>query len=154
MLFFGTYEHNLDAKNRLMLPSKFRTNISGNLYCNIGFDGSLSLYTEESFTKLSAKLSELSFNNKKEREYIRAIYANTIELEIDKIGRIQIPTYIVNKFKIPKSLAIIGVGDHIEIWDKEKWDNYSSESLKNFDEIAEDIKNVWKTYPGFTKRSN
>ena len=142
MLFFGSYEHNLDNKNRVMLPSKFRSMIKGNLFCMTGFEGCLSLYTEDDFNKLSQKLSQYSFNSKAEREYIRTIYASVIELEIDKIGRIQIPTYIVNKFKIPKSLAIIGVGDHIEIWDKEKWDNYSSESLKNFDEIAEDIKNV------------
>lgn len=142
MNFFGTYLHNLDAKNRLMLPAKFRNQIAGDLYCIIGFEGCVSLYTEESFEKLSNKLSMLSFNNKIEREYIRTICASKIDLEIDKIGRILIPSLIVNKYNFTKCLAIIGVGDHIEIWNSDKWEEYSKNSIENFEKIAEELKNV------------
>ncbi|MBO8461234.1 MAG: division/cell wall cluster transcriptional repressor MraZ [Firmicutes bacterium] len=140
MLFFGSYEHNLDNKNRVMLPSKFRSMIKGNLFCMTGFEGCLSLYTEDDFNKLSQKLSQYSFNSKAEREYIRTIYASVIELEIDKVGRILLPTSIVNKYGIPKTVSIIGVGDHLEIWDTNKWNEYNKNSEKNFDMIAEELK--------------
>lgn len=140
MLFFGSYEHNLDNKNRVMLPSKFRSMIKGNLFCMTGFEECLSLYTEDDFNKLSQKLSQYSFNSKAEREYIRTIYASVIELEIDKVGRILLPTSIVNKYGIPKTVSIIGVGDHLEIWDTNKWNEYNKNSEKNFDMIAEELK--------------
>lgn len=142
MIYFGTYEHSLDAKNRLLIPSKLKDKLSKKIYLLKGFDGCLSLYDQTSFENLCNKLNSYSFNQSKEREYIRVILSSVVEMECDKIGRIQIPNNIINRYKIEKEISVIGVGDHIEIWNREKWNSYNNSSDLDFDEIAEGINNV------------
>ena len=138
-MFFGSYNHTLDEKGRLMIPRKMREQVGGVLYIMQGYDGSLSLYTETRYQALVEEYSRLSFNQSKVRDYLRLQFASTFEIEVDKLGLIQLPTALLGKFNISRDVMVLGIGDHIEIWDKTKYEDYENVKRNEFDAIAEEI---------------
>ncbi len=139
-MFFGQYEHTLDDKNRLMIPHKIREEAGIKVFIIKGFDGCLSIYRSESFEKMLKSIESLPFNEKKSRDFIRAQLSTAHEIDVDKQGRIQIPTQLINKFAISKEVVVIGVGDHFEIWNKDTFNKYNSEINEKFEENAETIR--------------
>ena len=142
-MYFGYYEHSLDDKGRLMIPAKLREGLSGGapLYVLKGFEGCLSIYNEISFMKLSEKLSSLPYEDKEARSYIRNLLGSVVQLNVDKLGRIQVPTTILNKYQISRQVAVIGVGDHFELWDLAKYQEYETENNKKFEDVADKLVN-------------
>ena len=140
-MYFGNYEHSLDDKGRLLIPSKLREGLKADssLYILKGFEGCLSVYNESEFLKLTKECESISFNKKNSRDYLRLVLSSVVELSIDKVGRIQLPSQTLNKFNIKKEVVIIGVGDHFEIWDLKKFNEYQSEANERFEEIAESL---------------
>ena len=138
-MFFGSFAHTLDEKGRLMIPRKMREELGYKVYIMQGFDGSLSVYTEGKFLLLSEEFAKLPFNQRKNRDYLRAQFATTYEMEVDKLGRVQIPTALLKKFNISRNVTVLGMGDHIEIWDSAKYEAYEQEALENFDKNAEEL---------------
>lgn len=138
-MFFGSYNHTLDEKGRLMIPRKMREQVGQVLYIMQGYDGSLSLYTESRYQALVEEYSHLSFTQSKVRDYLRLQFASTFEIDVDKLGRIQLPTALLSKFNISRDVMVLGIGDHIEIWDKTKFENYENNKRGEFDAIAEEI---------------
>ena len=142
-MYFGYYEHSLDDKGRLMIPSKLREGlISGSpLYVIRGFEGCLSIYNESTFSKLYEEISKLSYNDKTARNYIRNVLGSVVILNVDKLGRIQIPNAVLSRYNIAKNVAVIGVGDHFEIWDLEIYQNYQKDNDESFEESAQKMVN-------------
>ena len=142
-MYFGYYEHSLDDKGRLMIPSKLREGlISGSpLYVIRGFEGCLSIYNENTFNQLYEDISKLSYNDKTARNYIRNILGSVVILNVDKLGRIQIPTSVLTRYNISKNVAVLGVGDHFEIWDLETYQTYQNENDESFEESADKLVN-------------
>ena len=138
-MFFGSFAHTLDEKGRLMIPRKMREELGYKVYIMQGFDGALSVYTEERYARLSEEYSKLSFNNKKNRDYLRAQFMTTYDMDVDKLGRVQIPTALLKKFGISRNVTVLGMGDHIEIWDSAKFEAYEQSAIENFDKNAEEI---------------
>ena len=138
-MYFGSFTHNLDEKGRLMIPRKMREELGYKVYIMKGFEGSLSLYNEERYQKLVEEFSRLSFNQSKVRDYLRLQFASTYEMEIDKLGRVQIPTALLTKYNISKEVLVLGIGDHIEVWDKAKYEEYENSIRDEFESIAENI---------------
>lgn len=138
-MFYGSYFHVLDEKNRLYLPSKLRQNAGERLYILKGYDGTLAIYTEESFKKYTEELSTLSFANPLSRDVSRVALSSVYELEFDKANRIQIPTALIERYEITKDVVVLGVIDHIELWSKDKWENYLKENEKDFEEKSEQL---------------
>ena len=137
-MYFGYYEHSLDDKGRLMIPSKIREGLSGcSLFVIKGFEGCLSIYPEVAFNNLCSYLESLSYENKEARSYIRNVLSSVIQLNVDKLGRIQIPTLALNKYDISHQVAVIGVGNHFEVWDLEKYKAYDKENSKSYEEVAD-----------------
>ena len=141
-MFFGSYSHSLDDKNRLMIPSKMRESLSNKLFILRGFDGAISVYEQDAFNALMAKLEKMDFLKKDARSFLRTQLANTHEIDVDKLGRIQIPTPIINKFNIGKEVIVLGAIDHIEIWDKKAYEEYQAENEARFEDIAESLGDV------------
>ncbi|WP_104208101.1 division/cell wall cluster transcriptional repressor MraZ [Mesoplasma corruscae] len=140
MLFYGTYEHNLDEKQRLTIPSKIRGKVQGTiLYVSKGFEGSLEMRTETEFQKWSNQILSLSSFNKDTRMLTREVIANTHEVELDKSGRINIPANLLKLANINKSVFILGMGDRIEIWDSQTFNNYQKANENKLEEISEKI---------------
>ena len=138
-MFFGSFAHTLDEKGRLMIPRKMKEELGYKVYIMQGFDGSLSVYTEGKFLLLSEEFARLPFNQRKNRDYLRAQFATTYEMEVDKLGRVQIPTALLKKFNISRNVTVLGMGDHIEIWDSAKYEAYEQEAIENFDKNAEEL---------------
>lgn len=122
-----------------MIPRKMREELGYKVYIMQGFDGSLSVYTEGKFLLLSEEFAKLPFNQRKNRDYLRAQFATTYEMEVDKLGRVQIPTALLKKFNISRNVTVLGMGDHIEIWDSAKYEAYEQEAIENFDKNAEEL---------------
>lgn len=136
-MFMGEYQHNIDAKGRLIVPAKFRDELGEKFIVTRGMDGCLFGYPQSEWTLLEGKLKELPLAKKETRAFVRFFYSAATECEIDKQGRINIPTTLRNHADLEKECSIIGVSNRIEIWNKEKWTEVSDEAEENFDEIAE-----------------
>ncbi|MCR4879815.1 MAG: division/cell wall cluster transcriptional repressor MraZ [Bacilli bacterium] len=138
-MFFGQYEHSIDEKNRLMIPRKMRDEAGVKLFIMKGFDGALAIYKADAFEKLVNETEALPFNMRNARDYMRATLASVSEIDVDKQGRIQIPTYLMNKYSISKDVVIIGVGDHFEVWAKEAYEAYEKRVNEEFESNAESL---------------
>lgn len=141
MLFTGTYLRSLDDKQRLALPKRLRDTLGQSpnipLYLTPGTDGSLALYTEEAFTRLGQQLAQGSPVGQDTRAFSRLFYAQAQAVEVDSQGRIRIPTELASLARLGKEIMLLGVRDHMEIWDKTRWDEYLNDQQPRYDALAE-----------------
>ena len=140
-MLFGQFEHSLDEKGRLVIPSKLKAELKNvsTLYVLQGFEGCMSIYAPEHFEKLVESLQGYSYLNKEARNYVRLTLASVVELSVDKVGRVLISPQTLAKYSIKKNVMVIGVNDHIEVWDKEAYLKYEKENLSSFDENADKL---------------
>lgn len=138
-MFFGTYFHTLDNKGRIVIPSKLRAEAGRLVYILKGFDGALSIYKESEFDVLVKEIESLPFNKKNSRDYLRIQLASACQLEVDQQGRVQLPAHLLAKYGISKEVIIIGVGDHMEVWDKTTYEQYEKKVEQDFEKIAENL---------------
>ena len=138
-MFIGEFNHKLDAKNRMALPAKFRDQLNDTVVITKGLDGCLSGYTMEKWNAILAKLVTLPSTNKQARTYVRALTSKACECSFDSQGRIQLPAYLTKEAHLTKDVIVVGVGDRIEIWDAETWNNYDAKAQEEFDEVAETV---------------
>ena len=138
-MFFGSYEYSLDDKGRLTIPSKFRDEISKSLYLLKGFDGCLSVYPESEFQNYISRLTSLEFAKEKVRLHQRILLSSVVELKVDNANRVLIPSKTLKQYGINKDVIIVGVLDHFEIWDNEKWKKYQEMNESSFELDAEAI---------------
>lgn len=138
-MLIGEYEHSLDAKGRLIMPSKLRESIGEKFIVTKGLDGCLFGFSKQEWANFEEKLKTLPLTNKNARDFVRFFLSGATECEIDKQGRFLIVANLRQYASMKKDVVIIGVGTRIEIWDKEKWSNYSSEENISADDIAENM---------------
>ena len=125
-----------------MIPKGIKSNVKGEeLFVLKGFDGCLSVYDKDAFDLLVEKVNKADFNKAISRQYVRTLLGSVVELSIDKVGRIQIPLMTTTKYKIGKSVVVLGAGDHFEIWDKGTYLEYEKVANENFEKIAESLEN-------------
>lgn len=139
VMFMGEYRHNLDSKNRLIIPAKFRDQLSTSVYVTEWMDGCLAAYTEDKWNEMIMKLNRLPKTNAAARAYVRRITGKADECTVDGQGRILLPQFLINDTKIQKNCVIVGVSDHFEIWPEEKYDSYDEETTGSFEELAEGL---------------
>lgn len=137
--FIGEYAHNIDKKGRIIIPAKFRTAYCGNLIVSRGLDGCLNLYTNEQWNTLMEQLMALPNTKRETRLFKRNLAAKASECEIDSQGRILIPANLVKEADLVKECYVIGTGNTVEIWSKERWDSYNEEHSDDFEEVAETL---------------
>ncbi|KYH29771.1 MULTISPECIES: division/cell wall cluster transcriptional repressor MraZ [Clostridium] len=135
-MFIGEYTHSLDSKNRMIIPSKFRENLGDRFVLTKGLDGCLYIYPMDEWKILEQKLKELPLTSKDARAFIRFFFSGANEVTLDKQGRALIPQSLLEYAQINKEIVSIGVMTRIEIWGKEKWEEYNSSNI-DFNEIAE-----------------
>ena len=138
-MFIGEYAHNLDAKGRITMPMKLREDIGEKFIITKGLDGCLFAYSKEEWTNFEEKLKSLPLTNKNARDFVRFFLSGAMECEIDGQGRFLIPSNLRNYAGLDKQVMVIGVGTRIEIWDRQEWENYSSNDNISADEIAENM---------------
>ena len=138
-MFIGEYEHNVDAKGRVIMPVKLREDIGEKFIVTKGLDGCLFAYSLAEWTNFEEKLKTLPLTNKNARDFVRFFLSGAVECEIDKQGRFLIPGNLRTYATLEKEIIIIGVGTRIEIWNREEWKKYSSDENISADEIAENM---------------
>ena len=127
--FHGTFEHTLDAKNRLTVPSKFRSTLSGSVFLVKGAEPCLSVYPAETYEAMAqAALAQMNPLSAQKREFSRLFYANAMSLELDGAGRIMLPAKFMEHVGITsRDVVVAGAGDCLELWDRATWESYDAE---------------------------
>lgn len=139
MLLTGTYPRALDDKKRLVLPSRLREQMSmpGILYVTPGTDQCLWIFTQEALDRLAEKIDQLPATSTEVRVYQRLYFAQSEAVSVDRAGRILIPERSIQYAGLTHGVVLIGVRDHLELWDAGRWERYLSENAPRFDAIAE-----------------
>ncbi|ERI91282.1 protein MraZ [Clostridiales bacterium oral taxon 876 str. F0540] len=135
-MFIGEYQHAVDSKNRMIIPSKFREAIGESFVLTKGLDGCLYAYTKYEWKILEEKLKKLPLTNKDARAFVRFFFSGANEIDVDKQGRALIPQNLLEYAEVKKDIVSIGVSTRIEIWSKEKWDEYNNQNI-DYESIAE-----------------
>ena len=142
-MFYGEYEHAIDKKGRIIVPSRFRDSFKeydiDNLYVTRGLDKCLFLFTENEWKSQESKFKSISFTKSEARKFNRLYFSGASRVEVDKQGRVLIPKYLKDFAGIKRDIMIIGVSNRIEIWSKESWQDYYNSSKDSFEEIAEKL---------------
>ena len=134
-MFMGEYNHTIDAKGRLIVPSKFREQLGNEFVITKGLDGCLFVYSNEEWINIEKSFREKPLTSKDARKFMRFFFAGAATCEVDKQGRILIPSNLREYAGIEKDVVSVGVLSRVEIWSKEKWlDNGDYDDM---DEIAE-----------------
>lgn len=135
-MFLGRFEHSVDNKGRVAVPARFRDRLSGELILTRGNDRCLYLFTQEEFMPLASKLEALPAGDADARNLRRAIFSSAEPVEVDKQGRIVIADHLRQYAAITGDVTIVGVGNHVEIWDTPSWRALDSTIEQNVDVIA------------------
>lgn len=134
-MFMGEYSHTIDVKGRLIVPSKFREKLGEEFVVTKGLDGCLFVYPNDEWKTFEEKLATLPITNMNARKFTRFFLAGAATCEVDKQGRILVPSVLREFALLEKDVVLIGVSKRIEIWSKDKWE---SESVyDDLEEIAE-----------------
>ncbi len=137
-MFRGSFEHTVDSKGRVSVPSKFREIIAdryeGKLVLALDFDKCLTVYPLEEWERLEAKIRSLPAMKREVKDFMRFLLASATECELDKQGRILIPLAHREHATITKNVMVVGIIDKIEIWDAKAWEARHSQ---NGDKIGE-----------------
>ena len=141
-MLIGEFEHNLDAKGRMIMPAKIRYDVGDTFVISKGLDGCLFGFSMNEWNNFEEKLKTLPLTNKNARDFVRFFLSGAVEAEIDKQGRFLIPANLREYAGLTKETIITGVGTRIEIWDKDKWKTYNSDENLSADEIAENMANL------------
>lgn len=137
-MFLGEFTHKLDSKNRIMIPSEFREDLSNNFYITKGPEKSLVIYTEEEFIKQSERLDSLEVQNKKNRAIKRLFFSSTVKASLDKQGRVLLNKNLRDYSEIKEEAMIIGNNSTIELWDRANWEAYIDEVEVNLSDIMDE----------------
>lgn len=140
-MFIGEFNHTMDAKGRVSIPSVFREDLGEAFYVTKGLDKSLFVFTEEEWDKFQLKLSQIPLTSKTGRAFTRFFYGGATKCSLDKSGRILIPQNLRDFASIEKNTLIIGAGSRIEIWSDDVWASYYEEEL-SYDELADSMEEL------------
>ncbi len=161
MLLTGTYERALDDKQRLALPKRFRELLAGDsgaggptLILTPGTDGSLALFAGPAFARMAEKLAAHSPTAHDVRAFGRLLYAQSQSVELDGQGRFRVPPELLRLAALGRECVLLGVGDHIELWDKRRWEAYLEQLQPRYDQLAESALSGLPTAAATTGQTN
>jgi MraZ protein len=145
-MFMGSYEHSLDIKGRLAIPSRFREALSEKqaverLIVTQGLDTCLFAYAQEEWKKFEEKIVARPLNRGDDRYFVRRLLAGAVDCPLDKQGRIMLPTTLREYAGLGRTALLVGVSSRIEIWSPQRWQAYL-ERGKSLEEIAEQIQDL------------
>ena len=138
-MLMGEYHHNIDDKNRLIIPSKFRTELGESFVITRGLDNCLFVYSIKEWENIVNKLKNLPFTKKDARNFTRFFLSGAVQSEFDKQGRIIITSPLVQYANLNRECVIIGVNERLEIWSKETFDKFFEDNKDSFSTSAENL---------------
>jgi MraZ protein len=140
MLLTGTHPRTLDDKKRLTLPKKIREQLgeaTEQLIVAQGLDQCLWIYDRGNLDRLLEKLDHTSATNAEARVFRRLFFAQMEKVDLDKAGRVLLPDRLAEFAGLKHEVVLIGVQDHLELWDADRWQEYSQRNGPRFDAVAE-----------------
>lgn len=135
----GEYQHTLDDKGRMIVPVKFRDGLGSSFVMTRGLDKCLFVYPMAEWEILESKLKSLPMTRADARSFVRFFFSGATECELDKQGRILIPSPLRDYAQLGRDSVVLGVSNRVEIWSKELWEGYAEEAEESFAEIAEKL---------------
>ncbi len=139
-MLIGEYRHVIDGKNRLSLPAKFRRETGKKVVITSGLDSCLFVFPTKSWETITAKLSsDSSMLQADSRSFNRYLLGGAVEIDVDALGRMLVPEYLIVRANLGRNVVIVGVRDRAEIWDEARWDAYRGEIEKKADALAEKL---------------
>lgn len=143
MAFRGHYEHSLDAKHRLSIPARFRTSFSSGLVLAKDWDTCITVWTpevhERTVERALAGRNPFSPEFRKLRRYFEA---SSFDTELDSSGRVTLPPPLLAGAGVQKEVVVAGVGDHLEIWDRERWQEEQQALDASIEEVTQSLGNL------------
>jgi MraZ protein len=139
VLLTGTHQRTLDDKNRLGLPKRVRELLGepSTLFVTPGADQTLWLYTQAELEVLAEKLDHAPATDAEARVFRRLYFAQTESVDVDKAGRILVPERLMTFAGLKHEVVLLGVRDHLELWDAIRWQQYADQHAQRFDSVAE-----------------
>ena len=138
-MLLGTHAPKLDEKGRVILPAKFRDELSGGLVMTRGQERCVLVYSSREFEDLHAKLRQAPQTNKRARDYLRLFLSGASPEQPDKQNRVTIPQNLREYAGLERDLTVIGSGDHAEIWSTPAWEAYYAEVESAFADTDEEV---------------
>ena len=138
-MLLGEFHHNIDDKGRLVIPTKFREDLGQEFILTRGIEKCLYVYSKTEWEKLVGKLNTLPFTKKVPRTFTRFFYSGATACEFDKSGRMSITSPLVSYAGLDKECIIIGVNDHLEIWDSKAFEEFMNDNSDIIEDIAENL---------------
>ncbi|MHB8155933.1 MAG: division/cell wall cluster transcriptional repressor MraZ [Desulfocucumaceae bacterium] len=136
-MFIGEYQHAIDTKGRLFIPARFREGLGDKFILTKGLDGCLFVYPPKEWTALEQKMRSLPFTRADARAFVRFFFSGATECEVDKQGRILIPSSLREYASLEKETMVIGISSRVEIWARQKWEEYSQSTSASAEQLAE-----------------
>lgn len=136
-MFIGEYQHSVDPKGRVIIPTKLREGLGEKFIVTKGLDHCLFAYPQNEWSLLEEKLKTLPLTSKDARAFVRFFFSGATECEVDKQGRALLPLSLREHASLDKDVVLIGVSTRVEIWSREKWEEYIAGESENVDSIAE-----------------
>ena len=140
-MFIGEYHHTIDDKGRIIIPAKFREDLGSEFIITRGIENCLFVYSMENWNRITDKLNSLPFTKKDARNFVRFFMSGATNVELDKQGRVNVATPLVQYAKLIKDCVVIGTGDRLEIWSQEAWDAFFDSTKDSMSDIAENLFN-------------
>ena len=138
-MFLGEYQHNLDIKGRVAIPSKFRQQLSGKAIITRGLDRCLFVFTDKEWEIFAQKIIALPIARSDSRAFTRLMLAEATDVEVDKQGRVLVPAYLREYAHLKKEVVITGLYNRFEIWNLDNWKEYKARTESSGDDIAEKL---------------
>ena len=138
-MFTGEYQHTLDGKGRVIIPSRLRDGLGERFVVTRGLDQCLFVYPSSEWVRLEQKLKQLPFTKRDSRAFSRLFFSGAMEVETDKQGRVLIPQNLREYAGIEKDVMFIGVSNRVEVWSEEAWRDYFGQANENYEELAEKL---------------
>jgi MraZ protein len=138
-MFMGEHQHSIDDKGRIIIPAKFRDDLGSQFIVTRGLDSCLFVYPMSEWGILEAKLKSLPLMKSDARAFTRFFFSGAMECELDKQGRVNLPSNLREYAKLDKDCVVLGVSNRVEVWSKAIWEGYYQQSEEAFNEIAEKL---------------
>lgn len=138
-LLLGTYTPKIDAKGRVALPAKFRSQLGQGLVMARGQERCVYLLPFDEFRRIASQIQRTLVGNKAAREYLRVFLSGAVDQEPDKQGRVVVPQMLRDYANLGSDIVVIGVGTRAELWNKDAWESYLAQKEEGYSDIADDV---------------
>jgi MraZ protein len=130
--FLGKFQHSLDPKGRLILPSAHRDKLQEGLVMTMGLDGCVTVYPAQQWEQVVAELREMDSSDRRARGFVRMMMSSAHPDTLDRQGRVTVPSHLREYAGMDKDVTVVGADRRVELWDVKAWQRYQSETLADF----------------------